>query len=112
MSAACPHCGAQPGEPCIGALGKTHRSRIGREHAPACAPQAIAAALHRQGLTTQTQQAEALGERREHWNRYLKGRKRPAVVKLQRWLQAADQAGHTLHLTLDPHIGWVCKVAS
>ena len=30
-------------------------------------------ALNRRGLTTQGQQAEALGERREHWNRYLKG---------------------------------------
>ncbi len=76
------------------------------------ASQAIAAALHRQGLTTQAQQAEALGERREHWNRYLKGHMAPTVVKLEGWLQAADAAGHTLHLTLDPHIGWVCKVAT
>ena len=76
------------------------------------APLAIGAALHRQGLTTQAQQAEALGERREHWNRYLKGHMAPTAVKLEGWLQAADESGHTLHLTLDPHIGWVCKVAT
>ena len=78
----------------------------------ATASQAIAAALHRQGLTTQAQQAEALGERREHWNRYLKGHMAPTVVKLEGWLQAADAAGHTLHLTLDPHVGWLCKGAT
>ena len=76
------------------------------------APEAIATALHRVGVTSRSQQARALGEDRAHWIGYVTGRKRPAVVKLQRWLQAADQAGHTLHLTLDPHIGWVCKVAS
>ena len=74
-------------------------------------PNAIAAALHRQGLTTQQAQADAIGARREHWCKYLAGKMSPGADQLHRWLESADKAGHTLHLTLDPHVGWVCKEA-
>lgn len=76
------------------------------------APQAIAAALHRAGVTSRSQQAAALGEDRAHWIGHVTGRKRPTIGKVESWLRSADENGHTLHLTLDPHIGWVCKGAT
>ena len=82
------------------------------DRATTSSSEAIAAALHRQGLTTQAQQAELLAESREQWSGFVLGYRAPTVMRLESWLQAADAAGHTLHLTLDPHIGWICKVAS
>lgn len=76
------------------------------------APVAIASALHRRGLTSQKAQAACLGLSREHWNRYCKGHQSPSAAKLQTWLEACDKAGHTLHLTCDPHIGWVAHEAT
>ena len=76
------------------------------------APEAIAQALRSRGVETQAEQAQAVSERREHWNRYVNGHAAPNLAKLQRWLQSADEAGHTFHLTYDPHIGWKCKEAT
>ena len=76
------------------------------------APQAIAGALRRSGLATQGAQSSALGISREHWNAYVNGRNTPNLATVEAWLGRLDQAGHTLHLTLDPHIGWVCKEAT
>ncbi len=78
----------------------------------ASAPQALAAALHASGKTSRTMQADAVGEDRAHWIGYVTGRKRPAMRKVEAWLQSADEAGHTFHLTYDPHIGWKCKEAT
>ena len=75
------------------------------------APQAIAAALRGQGLATQQSQADTIGIRREHWCKYLAGKMQPGVDLLQRWVASADREGFRLHLTLDPHLGWVAKVA-
>lgn len=76
------------------------------------APTAIADRLHALGLTTQQAQADALGLSRVHWNRYVQGHQCPSADKLLAWLASADTSGHTLHLTLDPHVGWVCKAAT
>ena len=70
------------------------------------APQAIASALYRRGLTSQGAQAAALGLSREHWNRYVNGHQSPSAAKLQAWLEFASAAGHVLTLVCYPHIGW------
>jgi hypothetical protein len=75
------------------------------------APQAMAQALHARGATSRALQAAAVGEDRAHWVGFVTGRKRPTLAKVERWLQAADESGHTFHLTYDPHVGWVCRVA-
>lgn len=78
----------------------------------ATAPQAIAEALNAAGQTSRTMQAKAVGEDRAHWIGFVTGRKRPTLLKVERWLQSADEAGHTFHLTYDPHVGWKCKGAT
>jgi hypothetical protein len=70
---------------------------------------AISAALHAQGITRRQAQAAIVGESPTMWSRYLNGHRSPQCAKVQAWMEAADAAGHTLHLTWDPHVGVVAR---
>ena len=72
-------------------------------------PQAIAAALHARGVTTQRAQAALLGVAESHWCRHLRAPpdyRSPQGRTLGVWLVRLAAAGHRLRLECDHRGDW------
>lgn len=78
---------------------------------PVKAAPAIAQALHLAGVTGRQDQAMLIGEAPSYWSRLIHGNGDVAMRKVNAWLQNLDHSGYTFHLTIDPHVGCIVKVA-
>lgn len=61
-------------------------------------PGMIYESLYAAGVHKRRDQAAIIGESDVQWSRYLNGHRSPKCSKVQRWLAAAEVAGHPIRL--------------
>ena len=74
--------------------------------------QAISNALAKIGIKTKKAQAEAVGEREQHWGQFVLGRGNPTESKIGRWVEAAETGvDQKLSLSYSVETGWLARWA-
>jgi hypothetical protein len=70
---------------------------------------AISVALAEIGVKTKKAQADALGEREQHWGQFVLGRGNPSEAKIVRWVEACTHVNRKLRLSYSVEFGWVAR---